>query len=217
MRISIKKQRNIGLSKLSLTGTINSVKENRTIEFESSLERDFLYLLEYDDNVISYCEQPIKIFYLVSGREIYYVPDFYVEYKDGRKEIIEVKYSQDLIDNKDIYEKKFSVAKSFCEHNNIQFIIKSEIDIRTPLLDNAKFYYKFTRPNLDVPIADIKLLLYQFKDKNKLTVEELLTKSASCPENRGRLQFVMWYLLCRGFILYDKTKPLKLDSILKLK
>ena len=62
--------RKIKKSYISCTGYFASYKNKIQIAFESVLERDFYMLLEFDENVISYAEQPITINY---------------EYKDGSK------------------------------------------------------------------------------------------------------------------------------------
>ena len=50
MRISLKKKRNISANEFSLTGQIKSLKRNDLVDFESSLERDYIHILEFDEN-----------------------------------------------------------------------------------------------------------------------------------------------------------------------
>ena len=59
--MSLKKQRNISMNQFSLTGHIKSLKRNELVDFESSLERDYIHILEFDENVRYYYEQPLKI------------------------------------------------------------------------------------------------------------------------------------------------------------
>lgn len=55
-------QRKIKKNYRSVTGHFPSVKNNKSIGFESLLEKHHFLYLEFDDNVISYYEQPqIKI------------------------------------------------------------------------------------------------------------------------------------------------------------
>ena len=60
--------RKIKKSYISSTGHFKSYKNDKLIEYESILERDFYMTLEFDDEVLSYEEQPLRINY---------------EYKDG--------------------------------------------------------------------------------------------------------------------------------------
>ena len=48
----------------------------RMIAFESLLERDFIYLLDYDARVEWFEEQPLTIGYGQADRTLHYTPDF---------------------------------------------------------------------------------------------------------------------------------------------
>ena len=56
----------------SVTGTFPSYKNKRNIFYESLLERDFYLLLEFNDDVDSYEEQPFKIYYYDFNYCFYY-------------------------------------------------------------------------------------------------------------------------------------------------
>ena len=90
--------RNIGMGHTSLRGKLTSGKTNRQHKFESSLERDFLEIIDFDYKVLHYCEQPVTIEYKVSGKTYYYTPDFIVYYtdKDIKPLLCEIKYRKDL-------------------------------------------------------------------------------------------------------------------------
>ena len=81
----------------NITGKIPSKKSNRMISFESKLERDFLYLFEYENFVIKILEQPITIEYFIENKKYTYTPDFYIETPlKYNNIIIEVKYYNEL-------------------------------------------------------------------------------------------------------------------------
>src|SRR6266699_1506223 len=66
----------------SLTGLIPNTRTQSMTAFESSLERDFLLLLDFDPDVEFYEEQPVKITYHdESGRRRIYTPDVLVRYR----------------------------------------------------------------------------------------------------------------------------------------
>lgn len=91
-----KRVREINFKYGSLSGNFVSKKnENRLIQFESSLERDYVYLLEFDPEVYCYLEQPLKIKYVSpQNKRKTYVPDFLVRYRDPliKDELIEIKF-----------------------------------------------------------------------------------------------------------------------------
>jgi hypothetical protein len=47
-----------------VTGLVASELNAKQTAFESTLERDFMLLVEFDPNVLSYEEQPVRIDYL---------------------------------------------------------------------------------------------------------------------------------------------------------
>ena len=80
----------------ALTGRFASHKNCYTLFFESSLERDAMYILELDDQILGFKEQPVTIEFLdEGGRQRKYTPDLLIYYKDSPsasdKKLIEVK------------------------------------------------------------------------------------------------------------------------------
>src|SRR2546428_12505838 len=88
----------------SLTGLVPNTRTQSMTAFESSLERDFLLLLDLDPDVEFYEEQPVKITYHdESGRPRIYTPDVLVRYRidplqasHTQPHLCEVKYRDDL-------------------------------------------------------------------------------------------------------------------------
>ena len=72
-------------------GKFPSFKLGRMVWYESQLERDFCYLLEFDRDVISYSEQPFKLDYTLNGKRRRYTPDFLVIRSSRNPLVIEVK------------------------------------------------------------------------------------------------------------------------------
>jgi hypothetical protein len=98
--------RKIQPSTRSIRGQISSPKNGRASQYESSLERDLLQLLEFDDYVESYCEQPVTIEYVHEGVVRRYTPDVLVYYRSDltvsaaiKPLLGEVKYRANLKQN----------------------------------------------------------------------------------------------------------------------
>ncbi len=86
------------------TGIVPSQKEGneyRLIGYEGTLERDFIYLLEDDDNVVSYQEQDVKLRWHDGDRWRRYTPDFCVQYGNGWRVCVEVK-PLDIVEKLDL-------------------------------------------------------------------------------------------------------------------
>lgn len=99
----------------SVTGTFPSYKNKRNIFYESLLERDFYLLLEFNDDVDSYEEQPFKIYYQRAKLTYRYTPDVLVHYNSVLNQlpcVFEIKMSDE------IKEKKYSLKKNLIKLKN---------------------------------------------------------------------------------------------------
>jgi hypothetical protein len=73
------------------TGYVPSIKNERMIQYESILERDYIQLIESDLDVVGYTEQPTPLTWS-DGVENYTTTfDFEVKRVDGRLYLVEVK------------------------------------------------------------------------------------------------------------------------------
>src|SRR5258708_7622835 len=71
-------------------GKFSSVKTGRIAWYESLLERDYMYLLDFDPKVTYWHEQPLKFRYTLEGKTHWYTPDLEV-HRDSKNQIVEVK------------------------------------------------------------------------------------------------------------------------------
>ena len=211
IRISLKKKRNISANEFSLTGQIKSLKRNDFVDFESSLERDYIHILEFDENVRYYYEQPLKIEF----NDRYYIPDFFVEYWDGSKEVIEIKYNIDLIDNASKYVTKFKAAEEFCNSNNLTFRILTETDIRNNYLFNIKFLNAVQirhTSNKSEYFNEFELLEQNMKKLKRTTPNKLLNSSTSCELKRAELIQYLWLMIIHKKIKIDLSIKLNMET-----
>jgi hypothetical protein len=87
--MSVRKPSNRGGVRKNI-GKTPSLKAGRPVWWESLLERDYLILLEFDPDVVTYTEQPFRVRYPLEGRARHYTPDFLVERKN-KWQVVEVK------------------------------------------------------------------------------------------------------------------------------
>ena len=88
--------RNIPLNHQNVTGYKSSLKAVSQY-VESTLEADFLMLLDFDCAVVNFETQPLTISYKGNeGESRRYTPDVLVHYKNGKKILYEVKHRGDL-------------------------------------------------------------------------------------------------------------------------
>jgi len=202
----------------SVTGFVASGVNANQAAFESALERDFMLLVEFDPDVLSYEEQPVRIDYLsADGQARHYTPDILVTYHQTSTSttlrlplLVEIKYRRDLFECWRELKPKFRAAQRYAKEQGWIFKIITEVEIRTPYLKNVKFLRQFQRRSINP--ADANLLLQKVSDLQSTDPESLL--SAICPEahDRARLLPTLWRLIARRSIGADLNRSLTMRS-----
>lgn len=105
------------------TGKVFSNKMRKEMSYRSSWEREFIDYLDNNNKISSFYVESITIKYHYDQIR-HYIPDFLVEYVDGKKEIIEIKPSC-FLEHK-INKLKFAAARKYCEENNMKFRVLTE-------------------------------------------------------------------------------------------
>lgn len=208
--MSFKQERKIKANAFSLTGAVKSIKRNELVEFESSLERDYIHILENDKNVRIYYEQPLKIFFPKGV----YIPDFLVEYNDGSKEIVEIKYRDDLRQNFSKYKEKFRGAVEFCSYNGINFRIYTEKEIRTPYLANVKFLSNFIDSHIENDYSDLTALRENLRKLKRTTPRELVEFTSKDLSKQAELIYLLWHMVYNGSVGIDLSLKLTMNSVI---
>lgn len=182
----------------NVTGKIVNTKSDGPAGFESTLERDFLSLLEFSPEVLRFEVQPIEIDWVDSnGKLRKYTPDVLVHYDDKtgfKPTIFEVKYRSDLKKNWDMLKPKFMKALSFVKSRRWRFKIVSEEEIRTELLKNVKFLLKFKCQNLYDPTY-IDVILAQLEAVGSTTPIDLIRSIHEDELDQARVIPSLWYLV----------------------
>ncbi len=136
--------RKIPKNHLHVTGSFASRKNGLMGSFESLLEKEYMLLLDFDENVEGFEEQPITI--PLPGISKGYTPDILVRFRadmvTGRVRpplLTEIKHSDDLKKNAEKYAPKFAAAEQYAAEHGWQFRLTTEKEIRTVRLTNLKF------------------------------------------------------------------------------
>lgn len=166
-----KPAREIPTNYRNVTGRVFSIKSNRYIGFESKLERDFIYLCEFDPRVEKILEQPIKIRYKVDGFKSRYTIDFFVLFNNGDEYLIETKYRSDLKKDFDIYRIRFKAARQYAKENNCIYKIVTDrcsLILNKDYLFNVHFLLSYNTLNYET----YQLILSKIIDSS--TIQDLL-------------------------------------------
>jgi len=210
--------RKIGTSHISLRGVLPSEKNNTINTFESSLERDYLKILEFDNLVHEYVEQPIEILYKDGEFERRYTPDVLIYYREDLKSsseysplLVEVKYRNDIKENWAELKPKFKAAISYAKQKGWRFKVLTEREIRTTYLENVKFLLPFKKKKI-VDSNDSILLLDWIKKLDITTPDEILAAAARDRYKQAELLYSLWILVALEMIGCDLFIPLTMKS-----
>ncbi|MGP4965196.1 MULTISPECIES: TnsA endonuclease N-terminal domain-containing protein [Psychrobacter] len=202
----------IGTNRRSLTGQVSFLRGS-TCNFESSLERDFLMILDFDPLVATVCEQPLTLKYQDDDRKRrQYTPDMLVTYSDEAAPILyEVKYREDLRENWHIMKPKFQAAIRYCKQQGWGFRIVTEREIRgTGLLNNARFLRAYR--DLAEDSATATHLARTLAVLGETTPEILLTAAYANEEKRMCALCCLWQMIAIGRVHADLIRPLNMSS-----
>ena len=134
----------------NVIGRFPSTKMGRMIAFESLLERDFIYLLEYEPSVAWFEEQPMSIEYVQEGKRLRYTPDFHL-LEHGQHVLVECK-PQRFVETEE-NRHKFAAARDWCGEWGWEFRPMTDQQIRTGFrLQNVKLLAQYARQKVDAVI-----------------------------------------------------------------
>lgn len=125
-------------------GYFPSKKLNRSVQFESLLERDAIRLFDNSNEVVSFREQPTIIYYYVDDIQKRYHPDFEVILKGDTVIHVEIKPSRRLATTE--LSTKFQAISQRYRHRPEHFIILTEIELRAAR--NQDFYQLINNNNV---------------------------------------------------------------------
>lgn len=212
--------RKIPIGMLTLTGYFYSFKNKGHVEYESLLERDFYLSLEFNDNVLSYKAQAVKVPKRIDGKTRTLYPDCLIAHtrQSGiRPLLVEVKHTKDINDpNKaEHIQLKISILKEFAEKKRWDFKLVTEQDVRGPRLENYRFLYKYTEPPSVFPKYG-KIIRDWLIKSGPLSVTKLMEGIFIDKTERASALPCMWHLVRKGQLTTDLDVPLTNSSVLEV-
>ena len=185
----------------SVSGNFSFRGEN-TIWYESTLERDFIKKLEFNDSVSDVVSQPVAIPYVTkNGNQSTYTPDFLVQFCSANCDgfanypkpiLAEIKPRDFLIRDRNKLKVKFKAAWAYASEQGWQFKIYDESRIRDQFLKNIDFISRLGHCPINLLPAHI------FKSDHNI----LMSISLS------------WHLVARKIFSCDMTQPLNQSTVI---
>lgn len=149
-----KQTRKIRPTRRSVSG-VCMFRGEAAVEFESTLERDFLLRQEFSLAVLGVVPQPCQIPFLdtFTGRRETYTPDFLVYYRLGNRSyedyprpmLVEVKPEAEWRAHWRRWLPKWKAAYRFAQQQGWAFHIRDESHIRDQTLRNIAFLSRYRR------------------------------------------------------------------------
>ncbi len=207
----------------SLTGFVANSRTQSMTAFESSLERDFLLLLDFDPEVEFYEEQPVKITYPdAKGRRRTYTPDVLVRYRIDPLQVrhpqillCEVKYRDDLRQHWTDYRPKFRAAQRYARQQGWRFRVVTERHVRTPYLDNVKFLRSYQAMSINAAYRTrILNVLLELEETDPASLLPALSQDRW---QQAQILPMLWQLIAIRQIGADLSQPLTMQSRIWLK
>jgi hypothetical protein len=127
----------------NVVGHFPSLKLGRMVSYESLIERDLIYLLEFAPDVQWFTEQPLTIPYQHQGKDRGYTPDFHVV-RGALNTLVECKPQGRvaLAEN----QRKFVAAQAWCANQGWTFQVITDAQLRRGYrLPNVKLLHQFAR------------------------------------------------------------------------
>ncbi len=129
-------------------GNFSSCKMETSFRYNSLLQKDFMYWLEFDTDVLSYDTPAITVNYQSNGKEKSHTPDFQVV-RYQKKQIIEVK-SQKTVESEK-YIQLYKMLSGLYDETGWTFVVLTELEIRRePILSNIKLLYGYARESFSI-------------------------------------------------------------------
>ncbi len=217
--------RKIPKSYQAITGQHYSHQSHRSVQYESSLERDLLIRLDGDHRVKSYEEQPVEIpFTDRRGKKHHYTPDLLIVFHpefEKPPELCEVKYVEDffkLWKEKDL-KYRLKAGRKYAKEKGWKFRIHTEKTIRVRsdgsipppgepfhYLDNL-FLLNEYRENRFEP-EKTNQVLDALSQLSRTSVDKLMSHFSSDNEEKAYWLLHIWHLIANRQIGFDPDKKL---------
>ncbi|MEA3588402.1 TnsA endonuclease N-terminal domain-containing protein [Pseudidiomarina sp. 1APP75-27a] len=181
-----------------------------SIPHESTVERDFVMLMEFDGKVDKIVSQPIELSYVdLNGRRQRYTPDYLVYFKNSASKplLVEVKERVEIQKDFKKLKPKFAAGIKAATENGWIFKIADDTRIRGLFLDNVRKLRNFSARSV-TPETRALLLEWMSATAMPVSLKDFLTKfTANRNEYLGLFNKVLLLALQHDIEL-DLTKPL---------
>lgn len=199
----------------NVIGYYPSIKVERLIAFESTIERDFLYFLDFEPHIASYSEQPFAITYLDNGKKRTYTPDFEVSFTDGSHFLIECK-PEELLDSAK-NQPKFSAGRAWCHEHSWEYEVVTDSMLRRGYrLRNVKLLMQNARQSIP-PTLKNRMLHFLEHVGGSASIQEIVDANMDGVITRPIVLSALFQMLYFHALYVEMNdRPIGEDSVVAL-
>lgn len=215
-KVLVQQVRKIGPTRRSVSGSY-PFRGGQAIQYESTLERDFLIRHEFFLNVLEIIPQPVEIpFVADNGRSYTYTPDFLMSLRGPhgstiQRVLVEVKPQALWKENWRRWSAKWKAARRFAQQQGWSFRIFDESRIRDQVLDNIRFLERYKRLSERPKQSDT--LMHALRSEGPCTLPALFSCCSVAEDDQRAWTVMAWHLLAMRLIDCDTSKSLDRTTI----
>lgn len=205
--------RKIGTTRRSVSG-IYAFRGETPIQFESTLERDFIKRKEFSLCVLDVIPQPCQLpFKGLDGRNYTYTPDFLVYHRLGNVEycdyprpvLVEVKPEKEWRKHWREWLPKWKAAWRYAKEQGWVFHIQDESRIRDQALQNIMFLERYKR--MQFSAEESRWLIENIRQMGSAQFDFIIARHFMGLYRAEGIAHV-WHLLATRQLDCDITRPL---------
>jgi hypothetical protein len=185
-----------------------------SIQFESTLERDFLIRNEFSSAVLAVISQPVQIpFVGVNGRSYTYTPDYLVYFRLGNRHyddypkplLVEVKPEKEWRKNWREWLPKWKSAYRHAKEQGWAFHVHDESRIRDQAFENIRFLERYKR--MQFPVEESRWVVENVRQMGSAPLHYILARHFMGMYRAEGIAHI-WHLLSIRQLDCDISQPL---------
>ncbi len=205
--------RKIRPTRRSVSG-VYALRGEIPIQFESTLERDFLIRAEFSLSILDVIPQPTQIpFTGANGQTYTYTPDFLVYYRLGnvpygdypKPVLVEVKPEKEWRKHWREWLPKWKAAWRCAKEQGWEFHIYDESRIRDQALANIRFLERYKR--MQFPVEESRWVIENIRQMGSTPFHYILARHFIGLYRAEGIAHI-WYLLAARQLDCDISRPL---------
>ena len=185
-------------------GHFSSCKMKTSVWYNSVLQKNFMYWLEFDPDVVSYTTSTMPLKYYNRGKEELYYPDFQV-IRHRKKQVVDLQLQKAIQSKK--YRRLYPLLYNVCRDAEWEYTALTELQVQQkPIIFNIKLLYRYARENFSIDDYENCLSIL------KSTVPASLSEICELLDCQNIRKNVLFKLLFYSFVEINLKESINPDS-----